>query len=100
LLIDHWRSQKVEYAIDQVDQISSQTVSPEKMVEKRENAHQISKAIQSLDESSQMVISCRFIADMGHREIAHALGISEGHVRVLQYRALKKLKNILGENNE
>jgi DNA-directed RNA polymerase specialized sigma24 family protein len=41
------------------------------------------------------VLVCRFINELNHLETAHIMGIKPGYVRVLQYRALKKIGEIL-----
>jgi DNA-directed RNA polymerase specialized sigma24 family protein len=42
----------------------------------------------------------RFIAGFDHKETAKIMGMSEGNIRVIQFRALKKLKEILGDTYE
>ena len=37
----------------------------------------------------------KFIDDLGNDEIAEVLGKSEGNIRVLAHRALKKLRQLL-----
>jgi RNA polymerase sigma factor (sigma-70 family) len=51
--------------------------------------------IQSLDTNLQQVIVCRFVGGLSHAETAQIMGIKEGHVRVLQLRALQKLRQIM-----
>jgi len=58
------------------------------------------KALGTLDAISQHILISRFINGLGIGEIASSLSISEGNVRVIQYRALKKLRQLLGEENE
>ncbi len=48
----------------------------------------------------QTVIQMRFISEMSYEEVAKAMNKTEGAVRVLQYRALKDLKDILGKANK
>jgi len=41
----------------------------------------------------------KFVNDLSNQEIAQAIGKSLGAIRVIQHRALKKLKNLLyGQN--
>ena len=58
------------------------------------------KAIKQLDEISQNVIVSRFFSDLSHKETAISIGISENNVRVIQYRALKRMRDMLREDNE
>ena len=83
-----------------VSQTGTLEGEPDRVAIKNEDNRRIMKAIKRLDETSQKVIASRFISDLSHRETALSIGISENNVRVIQYRALKKIRNMLGENGE
>lgn len=53
------------------------------------------EAIKTLKEIEQDVLIMRFVEDLPHQEIAAAVDKTEGAVKVIQHRALKKLKEIL-----
>lgn len=99
-LVDHRRTKKEEIALEGIEPIPAQIEKPGTRVELDEESARIIPAMQKLDEQSQNVIISRFIGDLKPREIAEMLGLSEGNVRVIQYRALKKLQGILGDKNE
>lgn len=69
--------------------------SPEHQIQDQDVNRQLVELIQSLDTNLQQVILCRFVSGMSHAETAEVLGIKEGHVRVLQLRALQKLRRLL-----
>ncbi|MCP4360767.1 MAG: RNA polymerase subunit sigma-70, partial [Chloroflexi bacterium] len=46
----------------------------------------------------QQVIVCRFINQLSHAETARIIGAKEGYVRVLQYRALKIMRENLQQD--
>jgi RNA polymerase sigma-70 factor (ECF subfamily) len=100
LLVDFLRSHKEETSIDAIGELPSMKSLPEKEIEQREFKTQLAKAINLLDGQSLQVVMNRFIAGLDHRETAKIMGISEGNVRVIQFRALKKLKEILGDSYE
>jgi RNA polymerase sigma-70 factor, ECF subfamily len=54
-------------------------------------------AILQLKPDRQQVILLRFIEGYAVEEVATALGKSANHVRVLQYRALRDLRRIMGQ---
>jgi RNA polymerase sigma-70 factor (ECF subfamily) len=64
-------------------------------MEELEQRRQLATALRSLDPTSQQVISLRFAADLDHAQVAQLLGRSESAVRVIQYRALRKLRALL-----
>ncbi|MBN2043517.1 MAG: sigma-70 family RNA polymerase sigma factor [Anaerolineales bacterium] len=57
------------------------------------------RAIETLDQQSREVIIMRFIHGLSHTEVGEALALEPGHVRVLQHRALKKLKSFISEKD-
>lgn len=69
-------------------------------VQKNLDQEALITAIKSLDEQSQEVIVLRFINGLSHAEVGEAMEIEPGHVRVLQHRALKKLRKIVGEKDD
>ena len=52
----------------------------------------VRRALGKLEHDQQSVIIMRFIEELPTKAVAHALGKSEGAVRVIQHRALKQLK--------
>jgi RNA polymerase sigma-70 factor (ECF subfamily) len=54
-------------------------------------------AVQKLEPEHQDVIVMRFIDELSIRETAKAMEKSEGAIKVLQHRAIQKLKTILSE---
>jgi RNA polymerase sigma factor (sigma-70 family) len=53
-----------------------------------------------LEEQDQEVLICRFVSQLSHAETAAVLGLNESHVRVLQFRALKKLQALLDKGGK
>ena len=99
-LIDRFRTKKENLSLESASEIRSTDAEPEKVVIQNEQIVRIHEAIKKLDEVSQQVIISRFIGGLSHKESAHSVGVNENHVRVIQYRALRKLNNILREENE
>lgn len=50
------------------------------------------RALAVLSERESEVIRLRFIAELGNREIAQTMSLSEGNVAVILYRALRKIR--------
>jgi RNA polymerase sigma-70 factor (ECF subfamily) len=55
----------------------------------------VRRAILRLKPEQQQVVIMRFVEGLPYAEIAAALGKGEGHVRVLQHRALHELRRLL-----
>jgi RNA polymerase sigma-70 factor, ECF subfamily len=94
VVIDHYRARKTTLDVSDV-LLRDEHPLPEQRVQAREQNQQLALALQSLNANLQNVIICRFINGLSHSETAQIMGMHEGHVRVLQYRALKKLRQWL-----
>jgi RNA polymerase sigma-70 factor, ECF subfamily len=76
---------------------------PEGLSRSREATGQFSpemeRIVNQLPELYQQVLKRRFIDDVSHNEVAIALGISPDYSRVLQFKALKRLREELEKRN-
>jgi len=97
-VIDYWKKKK-EIATD----ISSLVFSS--LIDERENSQQklekefelgkITQALETLNYEQKEVLTLRFISDLPNKEISVMLGKTEEAVRQIQYRAIKKLRDIV-----
>jgi RNA polymerase sigma-70 factor (ECF subfamily) len=97
LIADHYRNRRKMGKIDEVyiKDTDNNVVNPEEQAEVNFNNSQIKEAVLKLKGDKQKVIMMRFIDGMTYEETARALKKSEGHIRVIQYRALGDLKHLL-----
>jgi len=68
-------------------------------VEEAERRARLFKLVERLPRDQARVIAMRFAEDKSIREIATALGRSEGSVKQLQFRGLQNLRARLGDTN-
>ena len=73
-----------------------EVTNPEQEVEAKLAKQELSEAMTCLSQNQRQVIILKFIEDLDNREIAQILGKREGAIRVLQMRALSKLRQELG----
>jgi len=73
------------------------SMGPEEMVENRLALNDIMRAAQSLPEAQRQVISFRFAAGLSVAETAQAMGKGEGNVKVIQHKAIAKLREMLAQ---
>src|ERR671920_2465088 len=69
----------------------------ETLVEGREEVQDVLAGVSKLPEDRREALIMRFALDMDNREIARALGRSEGATKVLIHRAIKQLEESLKE---
>ena len=94
LVIDYKRKKKpISVELEDLSR-NAEAVSPasDKIVERQLSEAELVAAINSLEDRLQQIIILRFISELSHAETAAVLGLNKNHVRVLQYRALKKLR--------
>ena len=72
----------------------------EKLVEGRDELQRILTGVDQLPDDRREALIMRFALDMDNREIARALGRSEGATKVLIHRAIKQLEQGLEEASD
>ena len=95
LVVDFYRSKKDKAYLDFEIAASDSHSSPERVAEMEFDQQQLRKVILQLPVEQQQVILMSFIEGFSHAEIASSLGKSEGAIRVILHRALKKMRNML-----
>ena len=100
LTIDYLRKKRpVSIDMQTSERLTSQLApGAEKIAEARFGLDELNAAIHTLDELQQQVVTLRFLNELSHAETAAILNLSEGNVRVIQYRALKALRKQLSED--
>ena len=97
LVNSHYRSAKRLVPLDDMDPAGNS--NPQSEAELNFTRDYVRDAIMKLKGDKQAVIQLRFISEMSYEETAKALHKTEGAIRVLQYRALKELKDIMEKSN-
>jgi RNA polymerase sigma-70 factor (ECF subfamily) len=93
------RARKPATPIDE----STTLVAPhttEQLVEGREELTRVLGGVQRLPEDRREALIMRFALGMDNREIARALGRSDGATKVLIHRAVKQLEGLVNESSE
>jgi RNA polymerase sigma-70 factor, ECF subfamily len=88
------RSRKPQTSIDDTSGLSSGPTT-EDLVEGREELKEILAAVTRLPDDRREALIMRFALDMDNREIARALGKTDGATKVLIHRALKQLGEVV-----
>jgi RNA polymerase sigma-70 factor (ECF subfamily) len=98
VLIDHWRKKQDILVADTdllPEEASSDNDNIDEKLDTEATVRELRKAITKLPKDMRSVITLRFIEGLSCREVALYLHLSESNVRVLQYRALQKLRGYL-----
>ncbi|PZS09341.1 MAG: RNA polymerase subunit sigma-24 [Solirubrobacterales bacterium] len=90
------RARRPESAIEDAGTISAPHTT-ESLVEGREELKAILEGVQQLPDDRREALIMRFALGMDNREIARALGRSDGATKVLLHRAIRQLEGMVGE---
>lgn len=94
LVIDHYRKKK---PVPLPDDLETDGDLVRDTAEANSQARRLTGAMAQLSDDYQQIIILRFINQLSHRECAEIMDRSVGQTRVLQYRALKKLREIVDD---
>jgi RNA polymerase sigma-70 factor (ECF subfamily) len=97
--IDENRTHHPTVAIESLAGAEAAAGDPESIASASLDGEEIRRAVAALPADQREVIACRFFAELSPRETAELMGRSEGSVRVLQHRALARLKRGLPRLN-
>lgn len=100
ILIDHYRKvkNKKKVSLEEMVENGKEPSYDEDLIEKMNNdanLTKIMKALKDLPENLREVVILRFIDDLSTKEVALALDSTEVNIRVLQFRAIKKLREVI-----
>ncbi len=93
LMADRWKRSEREVLGDPPD------VGEDPRLEEVEDRARLFRQVEQLPSEQKRVIYMRFAEEKSIREIAQALGKSEGAIKQLQFRGLQTLRERLGEQH-
>jgi RNA polymerase sigma-70 factor (ECF subfamily) len=94
-VIDAYRSQRGFEDLNEEIVDENSESDPKLRTERALSVSIVRRAIAKLPHDFRDVILLHYIAGLGHSEVATALRMTEGYVRIIKFRALKKLKTLL-----
>lgn len=93
---DFYRTAKKDVSIEAVqEEVFVSTVRMDFHLDRSLEMKRVREAIAKLKPDYQDVVLMRFVEDLSIKEVASALGKTEGAVKLVQHRALGALKKIL-----
>jgi RNA polymerase sigma-70 factor (ECF subfamily) len=95
--IDYYRTKKSHLSLESEEELKMEDGGESliKLSDDSISLEKIRKAIGFLSDDQQNVIILRFIEDLSPKEAAEIMNRTEGAVKLLQHRAINKLKEIL-----
>jgi RNA polymerase sigma-70 factor, ECF subfamily len=90
------RSRKPQTPIDDAG-VLSEPITTEALVEDRDDLRRILDCVQLLPEDRREALIMRFALGMDNREIARALGRTDGATKVLLHRSIRQLEELVAK---
>src|SRR3989304_3185823 len=81
------------------DQALAQDLAETTFLRAWEARRRLAAALEQLDDVGRDVLTMRFVMEMSHAQVAAHLGRSQESIRVIQFRALRKLRARLQEGD-
>lgn len=97
LVVDHYRLTREHASLDPRLSDTKRESNPITVTTQSLNNQHLKKALSKIKKNYQQIILLKYINELSNEEISKILKKSEGSVRILQFRALKSLKQILTE---
>lgn len=97
IIKDRWRQNKSRGINVNIDSIAPMEASIEDISDITNQQLYIKSALEKLNEEQRKVIELRIIKGYSVSETAKIMDKKEGNIRVLQYRALKNLEEIMSK---
>ncbi|MBC7249385.1 MAG: sigma-70 family RNA polymerase sigma factor [Anaerolineae bacterium] len=89
---EYYRGRRQVLPLDGLAEAQSDDEPVERRMERAEELVVLREALRALPERDQEVIVLKFIGGLGNQEIGQVMGLRAGHVAVLLYRALRKMR--------
>ena len=97
-LNQHYRTQSLRGAhvpLLTIADLPDGSTPPDVQAARQQELDELLVAVKSLSEREQEIIRLKFVGELTNRAIAGVLRLREGHVAVILYRAIRKLRAVL-----
>jgi len=99
-VIDHYRTHKEHKPLEEIIQLASTEALPDEVMDQNLNLDAVKFALKSATPEQQDVLIMRFVEDMPIKDVALSLDKTPGAVKLIQFRAINKLKKILNPSSK
>jgi len=102
VVVDFYRARFKNETTELSDEIISenQDINPVFQAQSKFDQYELTEVIRQLPQNQQQVIVLKFVSELKNSEIAEVINKTEGAVRIIQFRALARLKKLLDQSKE
>jgi RNA polymerase sigma-70 factor (ECF subfamily) len=87
-----------ESAAELADRLAGRGSSPTARLQREELSGRLRQALEQLNDNDREVLVLRYLEDLPTREVAVVLRVTEATVKMRQLRALRRLRDLLGDD--
>jgi RNA polymerase sigma-70 factor (ECF subfamily) len=98
-IIDYYRVKKESVPLEDVEDFLEDLVNPVDTISLSLDQANLLKFVKELPAEQQAVIKYKFFEDLSNEEVAQILNKSEGAIRVIQHRAVLRLKELTSKQS-
>lgn len=99
-VIDYYRSKKLTVPLEAIENTLEYETNLVDIVDLQAQQKTFIRLLKELSDEQQIVIKLKFLEDLENSEIAELLHKTEGTIRVIQHRAIAKLKELIEKFNQ
>lgn len=99
LTMKQLKRRRPRISLDDIELRADERYSPHSVFTAGVEAETVRRAVLQLPDIQRQVIICRFIEHMSYEEVEAVVGKSAGAVRVIQHRAIQRLREALAVGN-
>lgn len=99
-IIDYYRLKKTTVNLEEVEDTLEDSVNPVDETNLSIEQKKTLEFLEQLPSDQAQVIRYKFFEDLTNQEIAHIMNKNEGAIRVIQHRAILKLKELLDKSKK
>lgn len=93
----YYRRRRPETSLDGLLELPARGASPFEAAAQQEQLSSVLAALAALSERERDIIALKFVAGLSNREIANAMHLSDSNVGVILFRAIRRVREHLGE---
>lgn len=101
VIADHFRRHRIRNGFLRAARTPDREgpASPEERLISRETNRELLQALRLLSDRERDLLGMKFAFDLKYREISEMTGLTESNIGVIVFRAMRRLREILGESN-
>ena len=94
-VIDYYRSRKNSFSIEELEDVFPDEGDVANEAQVKDDVKRLFGVLSKLKKDWRKIVEFKYIFELTNEEIAYMTGMSEGNIRVILTRAIKKIRHIL-----